>query len=232
MSNLINDLLDHAKLEEQVFTLNEEYINLIDVVQEAFQILTFQAQAKNISLYLIVDQSKPYILQKVHSDRRRLLQIFLNFLSNSLKFTRPNGYIKMQLIVQEEQSSSSDDHHDSKDNLDFRVNSSKSMIVQKKNIMSSIIMKQEKNVKKYIKLQIRIEDNGVGISEENLGKLFTDYTKLDEHSIINAKGTGLGLSICKNIIQKMGGDVDVQSTVGVGTSFIITLQLKANDKVL
>ena len=74
------------------------------------------------------------------------------------------------------------------------------MIIEKKSIMSSIIMKKEKIVNKYIKLQIKIEDNGVGISEENLQKLFMDYTRLDEHQMINAKGTGLGLSICKNII--------------------------------
>jgi signal transduction histidine kinase len=56
-----------------------------------------------------------------------------------------------------------------------------------------------------------IEDNGVGISENNKGKLFTDYSRLEEHEDMNAKGTGLGLSICKNIIEQMGGNVEVES---------------------
>jgi len=45
-----------------------------------------------------------------------------------------------------------------------------------------------------------IEDNGVGISDDKIGSLFEDYTRLDEHQHMNMKGTGLGLSICKNLI--------------------------------
>ena len=76
---------------------------------------------------------------------------------------------------------------------------------------------------KYLRLQIIIEDNGAGIKKENLSKLFMDYSKLDEHKKINKKGTGLGLSICKKIINKMGGEVTVESTEGVGSKFIIVL---------
>ena len=50
-----------------------------------------------------------------------------------------------------------------------------------------------------------------------------DYSKLDEHRKMNTKGTGLGLSICRNIIEKMGGTVNIESTEGEGTKFIITL---------
>lgn len=50
-----------------------------------------------------------------------------------------------------------------------------------------------------------------------------DYSKLNEHKKMNQKGTGLGLSICKNIINKMGGQVVVESTEGIGSKFIITL---------
>jgi signal transduction histidine kinase len=48
-------------------------------------------------------------------------------------------------------------------------------------------------------------DTGVGIKKENLGKLFMDFGRLDEHSKMNAMGTGLGLSICKKMIEHMGG---------------------------
>jgi len=85
---------------------------------------------------------------------------------------------------------------------------------------------------KYIKIQIIIEDNGVGISQENLGKLFKDYSRLDEHQSVNQKGTGLGLSICKNLIEKMGGSVHVESELGVGSKFIITMQVKARDMAI
>jgi two-component system sensor histidine kinase EvgS len=58
-----------------------------------------------------------------------------------------------------------------------------------------LLIKQEQF--KYIKLEIVIEDNGVGISEENKSKLFQDFAMLEEHEQLNRKGTGLGLSICK-----------------------------------
>ena len=80
---------------------------------------------------------------------------------------------------------------------------------------------------KYVKLRIVVEDDGAGISAENQRKLFKDYSRLEEHESNNAKGTGLGLSICKSIIEKIGGNVTVESSVGNGTKFLITLNLKA-----
>jgi signal transduction histidine kinase len=79
-----------------------------------------------------------------------------------------------------------------------------------------------------VKLRIQITDTGVGIKKENLSKLFMDFGKLDEHSKMNAQGTGLGLSICKRIIEKMGGNVEVDSIEGFGTTFTINLAMKAN----
>lgn len=78
----------------------------------------------------------------------------------------------------------------------------------------------------YIKFQIRIHDNGQGISPENLSKLFMNFAKLEEHAEKNKQGTGLGLSICKTLVELMGGTVTVESEVGVGAVFIMSLQTK------
>ena len=51
----------------------------------------------------------------------------------------------------------------------------------------------------------------MGIKKENLSKLFMDFSRLDEHSKMNAQGTGLGLSICKKMVEQMGGSVTVDS---------------------
>ena len=67
-------------------------------------------------------------------------------------------------------------------------------------------------------------DTGVGISEDGLKNLFIDFNKLDENSKRNTQGTGLGLSICKNIIEEMGGSVDVKSKPKVGTEFILNIK--------
>ena len=57
----------------------------------------------------------------------------------------------------------------------------------------------------YANIEISIIDNGLGISEEGLKNLFTDFGKLTENENQNKAGTGLGLSICKKIVQQMGG---------------------------
>ena len=68
-----------------------------------------------------------------------------------------------------------------------------------------------------------IIDDGAGIAEENIGKLFVDFGRLDENSKLNKAGTGLGLSICKKIIEHIGGTVTVQSQIGEGSEFIISM---------
>ena len=54
-----------------------------------------------------------------------------------------------------------------------------------------------------------------------------DFARLDEHSKMNAMGTGLGLSICKRMIEQMGGNVSVDSDIGIGTTFTVELSTKA-----
>jgi len=77
-----------------------------------------------------------------------------------------------------------------------------------------------------VNLCISIIDTGIGISPEGIQNLFIDFSKLQENSNRNKGGTGLGLSICKKIIEQMGGKVEVESTLGVGTSFNISLKTK------
>ncbi len=73
---------------------------------------------------------------------------------------------------------------------------------------------------------IRISDNGVGIPRKNLRKIFEPFftTKRGREEV--RRGHGLGLHVCKQIIETLGGEVTVDSTEGVGTSFIIRLPLK------
>jgi len=70
---------------------------------------------------------------------------------------------------------------------------------------------------------IRIIDDGEGISQEGLKKLFIDFSQLKEHQNSSYRGTGLGLSICKKIIHKMGGKISVKSKPGKGTTFKISI---------
>ncbi len=77
----------------------------------------------------------------------------------------------------------------------------------------------------YVSFKMRIKDSGMGISQENINKLFLNFGKLADPSGCNKTGTGLGLSICKHLIEKMGGKVKVESEgIGKGTTFIIKMQ--------
>lgn len=72
------------------------------------------------------------------------------------------------------------------------------------------------------KVLIEVEDTGVGIPEEDISKIFEAFFTTKEVG----KGTGLGLAVSSNIISEMGGSLDVESEVGVGTTFKISLPLE------
>jgi two-component system, NtrC family, sensor kinase len=69
------------------------------------------------------------------------------------------------------------------------------------------------------KVVVEVSDNGVGIAPENLPKIFEPFFTTKEIG----RGTGLGLAVCYGILTEHGGTLDVQSTVGAGTTFTITL---------
>ena len=84
-------------------------------------------------------------------------------------------------------------------------------------VISGILTIDAKNVGE--KVLVELIDNGVGIPPENLPKIFEPFFTTKEIG----KGTGLGLAVCYGILTEHGGSLDVQSTVGVGTTFTITL---------
>ncbi|MCS6820084.1 MAG: ATP-binding protein, partial [Chitinophagales bacterium] len=74
------------------------------------------------------------------------------------------------------------------------------------------------------KLLVEISDNGPGIEQHHLGRLFERFYRVDKARSREAGGTGLGLSIVKHIIEAHGEQVHVRSTVGIGTTFSFTLK--------
>ena len=81
-----------------------------------------------------------------------------------------------------------------------------------------------------INLKVTVADSGIGITEENLEKLFSSFQQVDTRKNRAIEGTGLGLAISKRLITKMGGFINVSSEYGVGSTFSFVVPLKVKDE--
>ena len=77
-----------------------------------------------------------------------------------------------------------------------------------------------------ISLKFSIEDSGIGLSQSQIKKLFQPFSQADSSTTREYSGTGLGLSICKNLINMMGGEIQVSSTPGEGSKFTFNLNIQ------
>jgi two-component system sensor histidine kinase BarA len=77
-------------------------------------------------------------------------------------------------------------------------------------------------------IRITVQDTGIGIPSDKLSAVFETFTQADQSTTRHYGGTGLGLSICRHLTEAMGGTITVESTVGVGSRFIVRLPLVAH----
>jgi two-component system phosphate regulon sensor histidine kinase PhoR len=78
-------------------------------------------------------------------------------------------------------------------------------------------------------VELSVRDDGPGIPPEAVARIFERFYRVDKARSREQGGTGLGLAIVKNVIQAHGGDVRVESTLGAGTEFFVTLPAAKTD---
>ena len=77
--------------------------------------------------------------------------------------------------------------------------------------------------------EFSVSDTGIGMSPEFVKTVFDPFTRERNSTVSGIQGTGLGMAITKNIVDMMGGNITVESEQGVGTEFVVTLELKFAD---
>ena len=175
LSELVNDLLDLAKIEA----------GKIDVRPTSFDVTELFSALRGMLRPLLVSESvklefdDPAGLPLLYSDEAKLSQILRNFISNALKFT---------------------------DAGEVRV--------------TAVAMPGEEAVR------LSVQDTGVGIAQENQQLVFEEFSQIENRLQKRVKGTGLGLPLCRKLASLLGGRVELQSTLGVGSTFSVVLPLR------
>jgi signal transduction histidine kinase/CheY-like chemotaxis protein len=182
---LINEVLDMSKIESGKVDLTEEDFDLSELIDNLLVMVKPQIDQRNQDLIVNINGVTH---ENVIGDSLRIQQVFMNLMSNAIKYT-PNGG-KIHLSITEK-----------------KVN-------QKKTALYEVV----------------VEDSGIGMSKEFLGKIFEPFARAQDNRVEKMQGTGLGMPIARNIARMMGGDIRVESQQDVGSKFTVTFFLKLQDE--
>ena len=172
MINIVEDLEVISKLETDNEELLIEKFNISIVVKEVLEQLEMQANNANISLEFTNESSADFVI----GDKDKIQQVFMNLVSNSIKYGKKKGKTRVRFMDMEEN------------------------------------------------MLIEVADNGIGIDEDSLDRLFERFYRVDKNRSRDIGGTGLGLAIVKHIIEAHDQTINVRSTKDVGSTFSFILE--------
>jgi len=176
--NLIDSLLDFAKIEAGKMAVRVEPVRVSEIIHGAAS--TIESILNSASVRLVREIAPD--IPPLNTDREKLRQIILNLLGNAVKFTE-RGEIRIAACQQ---------------------NGS---------------------------LKLVVSDTGIGIEKKDLDQIFEKFHQGDLSSSKKYRGTGLGLAIVKQFVNLLGGEITVESEVGKGSVFTVTLPLDYGESV-
>lgn len=182
--SIINNVLDMARIESGRMEIDENYGRIEDIWQTLFEVFGDEAKKKNIVLQYTINVEHENIL----TDTTKVKEIFVNILSNAIKYTSSGGSVKVSV-----------------DELPC-------------------------DEAGYMMVRTRVSDTGIGMSQEYLTNIFEAFTR--ERNVTKSKiaGSGLGMSIVKKYVDLFGGIIDVESELGKGSTFTVTLKHRIADE--
>ena len=169
---ILNDILDFSKIEAGRLELESIHFALRPCVEDVLDMLTEQAESRNIELVSDIGDDVPDFLV---GDPKRLRQVITNLAGNALKFTH-DGHVAVRVSASESSGES-------------------------------------------VVLQFDVVDTGIGITEEQMSRIFEPFCQGDGSTTRRYGGTGLGLSISRRIVELMHGSIGVTSEEGSGSTF-------------
>ena len=201
LMTIINEILDFSKIESGVLELEHQPFDLIPNLEGVLDLFAARSAEKDIDLAYLTDAQTP---AAIIGDPTRLRQVLVNLVGNALKFAEHG-----EVIVE--------------------VSSARlaARDVPLENDCLRLLDQAHPGGEDWVLLQFRVQDTGPGIPADRLDRLFQSFSQVDATITRRYGGTGLGLVIAKRLVEAMGGKIWVESTVGVGTSFLFTLFTKA-----
>jgi signal transduction histidine kinase len=192
---VLNDMLTYETINAGKYKLYPELILLVPLLSGEMKRNKILGRDKNIKF--VFESTIAEDLDKklfAYIDVPKIEQVFRNLISNSIKFAGNNSTIRLRLQL------------------------------EIKEFASSLSILNDDRFKKIGTISFSIIDEGVGISGENLARVFGQFNQFDPNILQGGGGTGLGLFISQKIIHCHGGSIDVFSEgVGKGTTFTVRL---------
>jgi len=207
---LINQVLDLAKIEAGRTAVNPRNFDLYRLLDDLEDMFAFQADQKQLQLLFIRHQDVP---QYIRTDAVKLRQVLINLLNNALKFTKEGG---VTLSVNVLPLSNSPELGNTALTLTLSQR-------EEELKTSPPVGGIEEGVT--LLLHFEVEDTGPGIAPIEMDQLFETFSQTESGRQAQ-EGTGLGLPISRGFVQLMGGQMEVQSQVGYGTTFTFTIQIE------